>query len=288
MPTPLAPASATPGSAVDPMLPALWRVRAVRAETADTATLELVPLAGAVPRFAPGQFNMLYAFGIGEAPISLSGDAADPSCHVHTVRAVGAVSTAIARARPGGMLGLRGPFGSAWPVAAAEGQDLLIVAGGLGLAPLRPAIHQALAASGRYRRIAILYGGRNPAELLFRDELALWATRQGVTVAVTVDHADASWHGAVGVVPALLDRVQFDPAATVALLCGPEVMLRFTAAALRGAGVAAARIFVSMERNMKCAVGLCGHCQFGPDFICRDGPVLPYDRIAARLAVREI
>ncbi len=252
MPTPSAPTAATPASVANPMLPSPWRVRAVRAETADTATLELVPLAGAVPRFAPGQFNMIYAFGIGEAPISLSGDPAETSCLVHTVRAVGAVSAALARAR------------------------------------LRPAIRQALAASGRYRRIAILYGGRNPAELLFRDELALWAARERVTVAVTVDHADPSWHGAVGVVPALLDRVQFDPAATVALLCGPEVMLRFTAAALRGAGVSAARIFVSMERNMKCAVGLCGHCQFGPDFMCKDGPVLPYDRIAARLAVREI
>ncbi len=272
----------------DPMLPAPWRVRSARAETADTVTLELAPLAGSPPDFAPGQFNMLYAFGIGEVPISLSGDPADRSRLVHTVRAVGAVSTAIARARPGDMLGLRGPFGSAWPLAAAEGHDLLIIAGGLGLAPLRPAILAALARSEHYGRIAILYGGRNPAELLFRDELALWGARADVTVAITVDHADASWHGAVGVVPALLDRVAFDPAATVALICGPEVMLRFTAAALRGAGVPDARIFLSMERNMKCAVGLCGHCQFGPDFICKDGPVLPYARIAARLAVREI
>ncbi len=280
--------AALPSSPTDPMRPAPWRVRAVRRETADVATLDLEPLEGGVPGFAPGQFNMIYAFGIGEVPVSLSGDPADPTRFVHTVRAVGAASAAIVAAAPGSVLGLRGPFGSAWPVDAAEGHDLLIVAGGLGLAPLRPAIYQVLAASERFGRIAVLYGGRGPAELLFRDELAAWGTREDVTVAVTVDHADPSWHGHVGVVPALIEHVGFDPSNTVALLCGPEVMLRFTATALRAAGVAAERIFLSMERNMKCAIGLCGHCQFGADFVCKDGPVLPYDRIAARLAVREI
>ncbi len=145
-----------------------------------------------------------------------------------------------------------------------------------------------LAASERFGRIAILYGGRAPAELLFRDELAAWGTRADATVAITVDHADPTWRGHVGVVPALIERVGFDPPNTVALLCGPEVMLRFTAIALRGAVVAAKRIFLSMERNRKCAIGSCGHCQFGADFVRKDGPVLPYDRIAARLAAREI
>ena len=280
--------AAAPAPIADPMLPAPWRVRAVRRETADVATLDLAPLAGGVPRFAPGQFNMIYAYGIGEVPISVSGDPADPTRMIHTIRAVGAVSAALAGAAPGSVLGLRGPFGSAWPVAAAAGHDLLIIAGGLGLAPLRPAIYQALAMSERFGRIAVLYGGRNPAELLFRDELATWGARAGITVLVTVDHADPAWHGHVGVVPALIEHIALDPANTVALLCGPEVMLRFTASALRGAGVAAERIHLSMERNMKCAIGLCGHCQFGADFVCRDGPVLRYDRMAARLAVREI
>ncbi|WP_288038494.1 FAD/NAD(P)-binding protein [Acidiphilium sp.] len=280
--------AAPPAALADPMLPAPWRVRAVRRETADVVTLDLVPLASGVPCFAPGQFNMIYAYGVGEVPVSLSGDPADRSCFVHTVRAVGAVSAAIAGAAPGSVLGLRGPFGSAWPVDAAAGHDLLIVAGGLGLAPLRPAIYRVLARSERFGRIAVLYGGRGPAELLFRDELAVWGARADVTVAVTVDHADPSWHGHVGVVPALIGQIGFDPPNTVALLCGPEVMLRFTATALRAAGVAAERIHLSMERNMKCAIGLCGHCQFGPDFVCQDGPVLRYDRIAARLAVREI
>ena len=264
------------------------RMQAARRETADVASLDLVPLAGDVPGFTPGQFNMIYAFGVGEVPVSLSGDPADPTRFVHTVRAVGVVSKAIVTAAPGSVLGLRGPFGTPWPVATAEGHDLLIVAGGLGLAPLRPAIYQVLAGSERYGRIVMLYGGRALAELLFREDLARWAARADVTVAVTVDHADASWHGHVGVVPALLDQVAFDPPNTVALLCGPEVMLRFTATALRAAGVAGERIFLSMERNMKCAIGLCGHCQFGPGFVCRDRPVLRYDRIAARLAVREI
>ena len=274
--------------AADPMLPRPWRVRAVREETADVASLDLVPLTGPAPGFAPGQFNMLYAFGIGEIPVSLSGDPADPSRFVHTVRAVGAVSTAIACATPGAVLGLRGPFGSAWPVAEAAGHDILIIAGGLGLAPLRPAIYHVLANSERFGRIAVLYGSRGPAEILFRDELAAWRGRLDLAVEVTVDHADPSWHGRVGVVPGLIDKMAFDPKNTMALVCGPEVMIRFTVAALRAAGVADDHVHVSMERNMKCAIGLCGHCQFGPDFICKDGAVLRYDRIAARLAAREI
>lgn len=275
-------------SGPDPMLPRPYRVAATSRETADVATLELEPLDGPAPPVRPGQFNMLYAFGIGEVPISLSGTAQHGARLVHTLRAVGAVSAALAAAAPGDVLGLRGPFGTAWPLAEAEGHDLVIVAGGLGLAPLRPAIRHVLAHSERYGRIALLYGGRDPPGLLFRDELAEWAARPDLTLAVTVDHADALWHGHVGVVPALIPGLALDPDSTLALVCGPEVMLRFTIAALRGAGLAASRIHVSMERNMKCAIGLCGHCQFGPDFICKDGPVLPYDRVASRLQVREL
>lgn len=272
----------------DPMVPVPWRVHSVRRETADVATLDLRPLSGTVPTFAPGQFNMLYAFGAGEVPISLSGDPADRTRMIHTVRTVGPVSAAIVQAEPGKMLGLRGPFGSAWPVAEAAGHDVLIVAGGLGLAPLRPAIYHVLQHSQHFGRIAILYGSRGPDDMLFGDELTAWRTRLDVAVEVTVDHAGPSWHGHVGVVPALLDKVAFDATSTVAMVCGPEVMMRFTATALRAAGVAAERIHLSMERNMKCAVGLCGHCQFGPDFVCKDGAVMRYDRIAGRIPVREI
>jgi len=272
----------------DAMLPAPYRVTAARRELSDVVTLDLVPLAGEVPDFAPGQFNMLYAFGVGEAAISLSGDPSDRSRFVHTVRDVGAVSRAIAAAQPGMVLGVRGPFGAAWPVAQAEGHDIVIVAGGLGLAPLRPAIYHVLNNSERFGRIALLYGSRGPDDILFREELGALRARLDIDVAVTVDHAGRDWHGHVGVVPRLIEKASFDPANTVALVCGPEVMMRFTATALLGAGVPDSRIFLSLERNMKCALGLCGHCQFGPDFVCKDGPVFGYDCIARRLAVREI
>ncbi len=251
-------------------------------------TLELIPTTGERPAFEPGQFNMLYAFGIGEVAISMSGDPSRSGSYVHTVRNVGAVSGAIAALKSGAILGLRGPFGTAWPTQAAEGNDVVIVAGGLGLAPLRPAIYHVLAHRDRYGRVAILYGTRSPDDILYHREIERWRRRLDVDIAVTVDHADATWHGNVGVVPRLIPRAAFDPQNTIAMICGPEVMMRFTAIALQGAGLPSDHIYLSMERNMKCAIGLCGHCQFGPHFICRDGPVMRYDRIADILAVREI
>ena len=270
-----------------PWIPQLYQVARVRRELADTTTLELAPLGGSRPSFAPGQFNMLYAFGVGEAAISISG-AADAPHFVHTVRDVGAVSGAIAALKAGATVGVRGPFGSRWPLQPALGADVLFVAGGLGIAPLRPAIYQVLANRPRYGRVVLLYGSRNPKDMLYRRELERWRRRLDVDIEVTVDHANADWRGNVGVVPALIRRVTFDPHDTVAMVCGPEVMMRFTVNALLEAGVMAQRIHLSMERNMKCAVGLCGHCQFGPAFICKDGPVMRYDRIADIFAVREI
>jgi NAD(P)H-flavin reductase len=248
----------------------------------------MAPVEGAMPHFAPGQFNMLYAFGIGEIPLSISGDPADPARLVHTVRDVGAVSAAIARLAPGEMVGLRGPYGTAWPLEEARGSDVVFVAGGLGLAPLRPAICQVLAQRARHGRVVLLYGARSPRDILFSAELERWRRRGDMDVAVTVDHAGTDWRGEVGVVPRLIARAGFDPAHTLAMLCGPEVMMRFSAMALQEAGVPAGRIHLSLERNMECAVGLCGHCQFGPDFVCRDGPVARYDRIASRLSVPEL
>jgi NAD(P)H-flavin reductase len=272
----------------DPFVPQVYRVEGVCRELSDTVTLKLKPIAGQRPSFEPGQFNMLYVFGVGEVPISMSGDRTDPAVFVHTVRDVGAVSSAIAKLEVGATMGLRGPFGTSWPVAAAEGADVVIVAGGLGIAPLRPAIYQILANRKRYGRVAILFGSRNPTDLLYRHELEEWRRRLDVEIEVTVDHADSDWRGNVGVVPALVPRFVFDPEETFALVCGPEVMMRFTVSALRDAGVAADRVYLSMERNMKCAIGLCGHCQFGPAFICKDGPVMRYDRIAGIFAMREI
>lgn len=272
----------------DPFIPQRYRVVSVRRELADTGTLELAPASGPCPAFAPGQFNMLYVFGIGEVAISLSGDCADRNRFVHTVRNVGAVSGAIAALEAGAAIGVRGPFGSAWPVAAAEGSDIVIVAGGLGLAPLRPVIYHLLANRGRYGHVSILFGARNPHDMLYRGELETWRRNLDIDVEVTVDHADPDWRGHVGVVTGLIPRATFDPHETLAFVCGPEVMMRFAASALVNAGVDASRIFLSMERNMKCALGLCGHCQFGPSFVCKDGPVMRLDLIAPILAIREI
>jgi NAD(P)H-flavin reductase len=204
------------------------------------------------------------------------------------VRDVGAVSGAIAKLKAGATIGLRGPFGTSWPVGEAQGADVIFVAGGLGLAPLRPAIYHVLANRSRYGRVVILFGSRNPKDMLYRRDLEQWRQRLDVDIELTVDHADATWHGNVGVVPALIRRVAFDPHDTVALVCGPEVMMRFAVSALRDAGVAPEGIFLSMERNMKCAIGLCGHCQFGPTFVCKDGPVMRFDKIAEIFSVREI
>ncbi len=275
-------------AAEDPFIPLPYRVGRVRRETGDISTLELRPLGGERPGFRAGQFNMLTAFGVGEVAISMSGDPAAAAGFVHTVRNVGAVSGALAGLEEGAVLGLRGPFGTSWPSEEAEGADVVIVAGGLGLAPLRPAIYEVLARRERYGRMVLLYGTRSPRDILYRAEIGRWRRRLDVDIEVTVDHADAGWHGNVGVVPKLIPRMSFDPHNTLAMVCGPEVMMRFTVSALHEAGVPFERIWLSMERNMKCAVGLCGHCQFGPSFICKDGPVMRYDRIAAHLAVREI
>jgi NAD(P)H-flavin reductase len=273
---------------LDPFVPQVYRVDQVRRELSDTVTLELTPRSGARPAFAAGQFNMLYAFGVGEIAISMSGDRANESTFVHTVRGVGAVSRAIAKLEVGATIGLRGPFGTSWPVATAEGSDIVIVAGGLGLAPLRPAIYEILANRKRYGRVVILFGTRNPDEMLYRHELEQWRQHLDVDIEVTVDHANSDWHGHVGVVPALIPHAEFDPEEAVAMVCGPEVMMRFTISALRDAGITPDRIYLSMERNMKCAIGLCGHCQFGPTFVCKDGPVMRFDKIAGIFAVREV
>lgn len=270
-----------------PMVPLPFAVAARRRETADTWTLELEPRGGAPLAFAPGQFTMLSAFGAGEVPISISGDPDGEGPLVHTVRAVGLATRAICASEPGALLGVRGPFGRPWPVAEIEGADVLIVAGGIGLAPLRPAILALLARRERYGRLLLLYGGRSPSQLLYTAELAEWEAR-GLEIAVTVDSAGPEWIGHVGVVPRLVARARFDAGSAVALLCGPEVMMRFTAVALAQSDVGSDRVYASMERNMQCGIGHCGHCQFGPTLICRDGPVYRWRELQPWLAIREL
>ena len=271
----------------DPMLPLRATVRRRRRELADTWTLELDVGDGGLARFEPGQFNMLWVFGVGEAAISISGDPAGGPL-LHTIRDVGKVSGALARLRVGDSLGIRGPFGTAWPVEAAYGRDVVVVAGGLGLAPLRPAVYRLLRERHRFGRISILYGTRNPAQILYAAEIERWRRRLDVEIEVTVDHAGTDWRGHVGVVTKLIERATFDPTQALGLLCGPEVMMRFSAAALSGRGMAQDAMHVSLERHMKCALGHCGRCQFGHTLLCRDGPVLSYERVAGILPMKEI
>jgi len=256
-----------------------------RRETADTVTLRVD--AGRFG-FRPGQFNMLYAFGVGEVAISISGDPGRPEGLVHTVRSVGMVSDALCRLRPGDWIGVRGPFGSGWPVDLAGGRDVLVVAGGVGMAPLRPAVHALARRRREVGRVSLLLGARTPAQVLYAPELRRLGARAGIDVQVTVDAATTDWEGHVGVVPTLLGRAAFEPARTLAMVCGPEAMMRFTVAELRRLGVAEESIWVSLERNMHCGVGLCGHCQLGPVLVCRDGPVLRLDAVSALLGVREV
>jgi len=272
----------------NPMQPRLYRVTRVRREIRDTCTLDMEPADGSpIPGFTPGQFNMLYVFAVGEVPISISGSPQAGNQLVHTVRAVGAVSRRICSLKKGDLLGVRGPYGSHWPVAESSGKGLIIAAGGIGLAPLRPVLYQVQAQRESFGQVILLYGARSPSDILFPRELERWKLA-GVEVKVTVDRSAAGWSGPVGVVTSLIPRLTFDPLNAVAMICGPEVMMRFTIVQLNQRGVTDDRIFISMERNMKCGIGFCGHCQYGPSFICQDGPVLPFSRVRNLFGVREV
>ena len=274
---------------VDPMVPRVARVTRRTRELADTWTLELVAADGErLPAYAPGQFTMMYVFGIGEIPVSISGDASDRNRLVQTIRSVGKVSDAVTRLTKGATIGLRGPFGTAWPVEDGYGRDVIVVAGGLGLAPLRPALYQLLRERGRLGKLVLLYGTRRPEDILFRRQLEGWRRQLDIDLEVTVDHAGPEWRGHVGVVTKLIPRLAIDADNAMALVCGPEIMMRFAASALHDIGVPEASIHLSLERNMKCAVGLCGHCQFAGSFVCKDGAVMRYDRVRRLLGLREI
>ena len=273
----------------DPMLPQRYRIQRVHREIPDTFTLELEPEDGVdIPQFATGQFNMLYVFGVGEIPISISGDMAKRKPLIHTTRAVGTVSKAMSELKTNDVIGVRGPFGSYWPIKQAEGKDVVIAAGGIGLAPLRSVMYHILSHREKYGKAVLLYGARTPEDILYRHELEQWRAQFDLEVDVTVDRATGSWRGSVGVVTRLIPRASFDPNNTIAMVCGPEIMMRFTAADLEKRGVALENIYVSMERNMKCAIGMCGHCQYGPNFVCKDGPVFQYSQIQGLLSKREV
>jgi len=273
----------------DTLIPVPVPILRVWAETADTVSLMLdtEPL-GAKYGFEPGQFNMLYAFGIGDVPISISGDPNDRGHLMHTVRRVGAVTEALAALETGDTVGLRGPFGTAWPVTEAAGKDVLIIAGGLGLAPIRPVLYRCLSERNRFGRIILVMGAREPDLILYRDEIHTWQSDDRLEVLLTVDRAEPAWTGDIGPVTNLISKIDLRPAHTLAMVCGPELMMRLVVRVLLEHDIELEQISLSMERNMKCAVGLCGHCQFGPDFVCKDGPVFLASRVFQRMTTREI
>jgi len=274
---------------LDPMLPQTATIKRIQQETLDTATYSLAftdPAVAERYRFLPGQFNMLYLPGIGEVAISISSDPGQPESLLHTVREAGNVTGAMARLKKGDLIGVRGPYGSAWPVEMAENHDLILVSGGIGLAPLRSAIYHVIRHRDRYKQVTILVGARSPADLLYQEEYETWR-EFNIEVVITVDRADESWRGHVGVVPMMFYKLRPDPRRTIVLSCGPEIMMRFVIYEALARRIPKDKIYLSLERNMKCAVGFCGHCQYGPFFLCKEGPVLSFDRVEPFFGVEE-
>ena len=265
-----------PDARATAMEPVFYRVVSRTAENADSVTLRLEPMTTRLVSPEPGQFNMLYAFGVGEIAISVCGLASHGGV-VHTVRAVGAVSAALCAAETGATVGVRGPFGTTWGLDTAHGRDLVIVAGGVGLAPLRPVVLGALADRERYGRVVLIAGARAERDFLYAGELQEWRSDPRLEVHQTVDIPIHGWLGEAGFVTEPLRRLTLDPQRTTAFLCGPEPMMRLGAKVLLDKGVAAQDIRVSLERNMQCGIGWCGHCQLGQLLLCRDGPVVGFD-----------
>ncbi len=273
----------------DLMLPRTFRISQVDWETGagDIYSWQLKATNGDAFHFSPGQFNMLYMHGQGEVPISISSDSEDGRL-IHTTRAVGSVTKGMHRLKEGDIVGLRGPFGSSWPIEEAKSKDLVILCGGMGLPPLRPVIYYALKHRQDFKRVYLLYGARTPLDIVYKAELESWHQEHDIEVLVTVDKQKGHWDGHVGVVPQLLSQVQVDTKHCLAMMCGPEIMMHYAHIALKKMGLSDEKIYLSMERNMKCALGHCGHCQWGHHFICKDGPVFRFDKISNYLKIAEL
>jgi NAD(P)H-flavin reductase len=268
-----------PAAIADPMLPYSAVVRAIRPEAYGISTFSLEYLDPAAQEgFAPGQFNMIHLPGFGEVAISICSDPNTPKVMEHTIRYAGSVTRAIGRLRVGDTVGMRGPYGNPWPMQLAEGKDLMIVSGGIGLAPLRPLILEVIHRRSSFGRVLLLYGGRTPQDLLYTGEFEKWQDG-GIEMNVSVDRADETWKGQVGVIPMAFYRIRLDHRNTLVFSCGPEIMMRFVIYEAMARRIPKEAIYVSMERNMKCAIGFCGHCQLGPAFICKQGPVFQFSTI---------
>lgn len=257
-------------------------------ETHDTASIEFTDRQGGSLAFEPGQFTMLYAPGVGEAPLSISGDPRQEDRILHTIRAVGGVTNALCALAPGDEIGFRGPFGAGWPLDRVAGRDVVVVAGGIGLAPLRGAVMELFRRRDQLASLSVVYGARTPDDLLFENDLRAWRSSFNADTIVTVDHATGSYRGHVGVVTTRFDQLSFEPANAVVMVCGPEIMMTVSAREFVNRGVDPDCIHLSMERHMKCGVGLCGRCQYGPTFVCTDGPVETWSALSPRLKVRDL
>lgn len=267
--------------------PKLYRIGEVISELTNVWTFHLNPEEGDSSFFQPGQFNMLYVPGFGEAAISISSGVHKIPQLAHTFRVVGDVTGALSRLKSGDQIGIRGPFGSPWPTAELQGKDVMLVAGGIGLAPLKPLIEHVLQNRGDYKSLKLIYGAKSPNALLFQREFGRWEDA-GLVVETTVDRGTPDWHGHIGVVTEIMRPFEGTANQTRVLACGPEVMMRFVAREAMSLGIAPTHIFLSLERNMKCAMGLCGVCQFGPEFICKNGPVFSFDRISHFLRLEDL
>lgn len=273
-----------------PMTPYWAEIQAITPEAPGIATFWLRFLDDKLQQsytFQPGQFNMLYVPGFGESAISISSDAADKTRIGHTVRAAGNVTQAISRKKVGDLLGVRGPFGSCWPLEQCKGRDIVIAAGGIGLPPLRPVLYHVMHNRQDYGRVILLYGARTPQDLQFPAEYETWE-KAGIELSITVDRGDENWTGQVGVVPILFYRLRVDPRKSIILTCGPEIMIRFVIYEALARRIPPDQIYVSLERNMKCGLGFCGHCQIGPYFVCKDGPVFSYAQLQPYFNVEEL
>lgn len=269
------------------LTPSIYQVKSIVHETADVFTLGLQPESqGQNLAFRPGQFNMLYDYGYGEAAISISGNPLVAGLLTHTIRAVGPLTKHLQTLNVGEQLGVRGPFGSCWPIEHPAAH-LLVIAGGIGLAPLRPLFYSLESQKSRFQSITLLHGARTPQDLLYLEDLSRW-NREGIKVETTVDFAGADWQGEVGVVTSLIKKNLQEPKDTLVFICGPEAMIKFSVHELLAREVSVENIFVSLERNMQCAVGFCGRCQYGPYFLCKDGPIFSYAQLQPWLMIREL